>query len=205
MAISDYGTLKTAVGAYLNRNDLASYIPDFISQGQKRIHYGSDDPYSSVPLRIPAMQARDSGTISSNAISFPTRFLEVIRLQGVSGTVKWNIDPASNTGLTTNGDDARLPSYYSFLNNQIEVSPNGACDYVLDYYQAFSAFTGDNDTDWLLTNHPSVYLYAALIESAPFLSDQTMIPAWVGFYKSQISALNRSAKHKGGVMAVRAA
>jgi hypothetical protein len=203
LSISNYGELKTAVANYLNRSDLTSYIPDFILQGQTRIHYGSDEPYSSVPLRIPAMQQRASGSLSSSAIAFPTRFLEVIRLVGVSGTIRWSIDFESTTAVK-NSSNADYPSYYAFRNNQIEVSPYGQADYVLDYYQGFAAFSADGDTDWLLTNHPSVYLFAALIESAPFLGDQTMIPAWVGFYRSQISSLNRVAK-KGTNLYVRAA
>jgi hypothetical protein len=35
-----------------------------------------------------------------------------------------------------------------------------------------------NPTNWLLQNHPDIYLYGALVESAPFLKDDERIPVW---------------------------
>jgi hypothetical protein len=199
LAVSDYGTLKTEIGLYLNRSDLSAYIPNFIANAARRIHYGSDAPFSSEPVRIPAMQARATGTISSSAISFPTRFIEPIRLVGVSGTVKWQIDGTDKETFTKLSNSADLPSVYSYLNNQIEVAGTQSCDYVLDYYQAFAAFSADGDTNTLLTTAPDVYVFGALLESAPFIADIPMVNGWYGMFKSIVSSLNRRTKHSGGL------
>ena len=50
MALDTYGGLKTAVGVWLNRADLTSYIPDFIKLAEQRINYGADGQYPSTPL-----------------------------------------------------------------------------------------------------------------------------------------------------------
>ncbi len=204
MSISTYGELKTAVGNYLNRSDLTSYIPDFIRLGERRISYGSDQPNPSVPLRIPAMQNQSTGTITNSSISFPMGFLEVIRLKGVSGPSYCTLDHAPNQRFTELQNSASLPTHYTFLNNTIQTAGTGSASYVLDYYKAFTALSADSDTNWLLTNAPDTYLFAALLESAPFIADLESVNLWAGMYKSIVSALNRSTmKPAGGSMFVR--
>jgi hypothetical protein len=204
MSISTYGELKTAVGSYLNRSDLTSYIPDFIRLGERRISYGSDAPNPSVPLRIPAMQNQSTGTITNSSISFPTGFLEVIRLKAVSGTNYWTLDYAPPNRFTEVENSSGLPTVYTFINNSIQTAGTGSASYVLDYYKSFTALASDADTNWLLANAPDTYLFAALLESAPFISDLEMINVWAGMYKSTISSLNRSTmKPAGGSMLVR--
>jgi hypothetical protein len=200
----DFGTLKTTVAAYLNRSDLTSYIPGFIAQAERRISYGSDAPFPSVPVRIPAMQTRTTGSFGS-AISFPTRFLDIIRLKGTDGTNTWALDYASPSVFTELEANVDPPICYAFLNNTIETAGSGSGSYTLDYYQAFAALSGDSDTNWLLTNASDAYLFAALLESAPFIADLQMVSGWHGMYRSVVSALNRSTmKPGGGSMQVRA-
>ena len=204
MSIANYGDLKTAVASYLNRSDLTSYIPDFIRLGERRISYGSDMPNPSVPVRIPAMQNQTTGTISSSTIAFPTGFLEPIVVAAVSGSETWTLDYASPQAFTLLSNDAGEPTVYTYLGNSIQTAGTGAADYSLDYYKAFTALSADADTNWLLTNAPDVYLFAALVESAPFIGDMEMIVAWSGMYRSIVSALNRSTmKPSGGSMIVR--
>lgn len=198
MSIATYGELKTAVASWLNRADLTSYIPDLIRLGEQRIFYGADTPLSSAPLRIPAMQTRATGTITSSAIAFPTRFLEPIRIVGSSGGSDWSLQYVAPERYSEHSNSSGVPTVYTYLNNQIETSGTGAGSYILDYYQAFASLSADSDTNWLLTNAPGVYLYAALVESAPFLGDDTRLNTWLAGMKSAISAVNRSTKTQGG-------
>ena len=198
MSLSTYGGLKTAVGTWLNRADLTSYIPDFITLAEARINYGGDAPFQSTPLRIPAMQTVATGTISSSTISFPTRFLEPIRLKATSGDVSWSLVYMAPERFSEAANSASLPTVYTYLNNSIQTAGTGAADYTIDYYQSFAALSADADTNWLLTNSPNIYLYAALIESAPFLGDDPKLNLWASMLNSSINALNRSAKYQGG-------
>jgi hypothetical protein len=198
MAINTYGTLKTAVATWLNRADLTSYIPDLIALAEQRINYGSDGQYISQPLRVPAMQARATGTITSGAISYPTRFLEPIRIVATSGTTSWPLDYVAPPAFTTASNSSGTPSVYTLLNNEIQTAGTGSYAYTLDYYQAFAALSSDSDTNWLLTNAPGIYLYATLIEAAPFLGDSQTMQTWLTMLNSSIAAVNRSTKYQGG-------
>ena len=197
MSITTYGELKTAVGTWLNRADLTAYIPDFIRLGEQRIYYGGDDPFPTTPLRVPAMQTRATGTLVASSIAFPTRWLEPIRIKMSSGgsSISLTYTPPERFSEAQNNSSA--PSVYTYLNNAIETAGTGASDYTLDYYAAFATLTADADTNWIFTNAPGIYLYAALIESAPFIGDVPMLNGWLTVFKAQIAAVNRATKYQG--------
>ena len=193
MSISTYSELQTAVGVWLDRADLSSYVADFIALAETRIFYGSGDPFPSEPIRVRAMQARATGSVASNVISYPTRFLEPIRLKVADGTSGWTLEYVTPSKYTELANNATDPSYYTFLNNQIETAGTDPIDYTLDYYQAFEALSVTS-TNWLLTNAPGVYLYGALIEAHPFIGDDARLSTWGNLYKSLVTALNRTTK-----------
>lgn len=192
MSIATYVDLKTAIANYLNRSDLTSYIPDFVRLAEARIFYGGEDPYPSKPLRIPAMQTQTTGTITSSTIAFPTRYLEPVRIAAYSGTNGWTLKYLPPDKFAEASNSSALPTYYTFLNNSIQTAGTGSATYALDYYQAFASLSADADTNAIFTNFPQVYLFAALVEAAPFIQDQNQIAAWFGLYKSAIAAANRS-------------
>jgi hypothetical protein len=49
----------------------------------------------------------------------------------------------------------------------------------------------DSDTNWLLTQHPDLYLYAALVESAPYLKDDERIALWRAELDRRIAEVRR--------------
>jgi hypothetical protein len=198
MSFVNYGGLKTGVQTWLNRPDLTSYIPDFIINAESRIFYGGEAPFQSPPLRIPAMQTVATGTISSSTISFPTRFLEPIRIKATSGGVGWSLVYMAPERFSEATNSTSAPTVYTYLNNSIQTAGTGAADYTIDYYQAFASFVADADTNWLLTNAQNIYLYAALLEAAPFLGDDPKLSLWSSMFNSSINALNRATKYQGG-------
>ena len=204
MSIETYAELKTAVASWLNRTDLTSQIPDFIRLAEQRIYYGSDAPYQSAPLRIPAMEANTTGSITAGTIAFPTRFLEPISLAVTSGNTTWDMDYVTPKQYRLKSNDACPPSFYTYRNGAIYTAGTGAADYDLDYYESFALLSADADTNWILENSPGLLLYGALVESAPFLRDDDRVGSWFGMFKAALSAVNRSANRQGGTLVVRA-
>lgn len=198
MSIATYGELKTAVAVWLNRADLTGYIPDFITLAEQRINYGGEGAFMSAPLRIPAMQTAATGTIVASSIDFPTRFLEPVNLSATSGGNAWSLDYVSPSAFAGLASGAGLPSVYTYLSNAIKTAGTGSATYTLDYYQAFSGLMADSDTNWILANAPGIYLYAALVESAPFLGDDPKLSLWANMLNSSIAAVNRATRYQGG-------
>ena len=52
MAISNFTNLKTAIANYLNRDDLTSYIADFISLAESRINNELRVSKRELPIKV---------------------------------------------------------------------------------------------------------------------------------------------------------
>ncbi len=196
--ITNYGTLRAAVASWLKRSDLTTHIPDFVKLAEQRIYYGGGEPMASQPLRIPAMQSRTTGTISSGSIDYPTDTLELQRISATVGGLSQELTYMPPQLFAEQANSQSTPGFYTFANNAILTAGTGAADYTLDYYAKFSALSADEDTNWLLTNAPGVYLYATLVETSPFLYDDPRVQSWFGMFKSAISALNRTTPRAAG-------
>ena len=63
-----------------------------------------------------------------------------------------------------------------------------------------------NTTNWLLTLAPDIYLYGALLESAPYIKEDARIQTWgLGFKTAldELNALGLTSTFNAGPMTVR--
>lgn len=188
MAISTYGQLKTAVASWLHRTDLTTVIPDFVALAESAIRRD---------VRCQAMEQQATGALSAATLALPTRFAEARRvvlgdylLEYVTPQVFWPIAESTTYNYTIIGDDFHFQQ--------------STGSYEIEYYQWFAAFADDGDTNWLLTNHPEIYLFGTLAEAAIYIrADPSMYAARYGAAVQQIrSSENR--KRFQGPLTVRA-
>lgn len=202
MALSTYTELKSAIGDWLNRDDLATVIPTFISLaevGMERV------------LRTRNMLTRATASIDTQYSAFPADFLEVrsVKLTSVSP-----IQPMEfQTMEAMDNLDAKSPSggkplYYSVVGNQLRVHPAPAGTYTaeLAYYAKLDKLSNSVSSNWLLTQSPDAYLYGALLQAAPYLKDDERVSIWTTLYAASIQAIQTAderAATAGGVLKTR--
>lgn len=58
------------------------------------------------------------------------------------------------------------------------------------YFRMFPALSADADTNWILTNAPGIYLFAALTEAHIFLQNQTSALAFAAMYQERMDSHN---------------
>ena len=185
MAISTYSGLKTAVSAWLNRTDLAAYIPDFIALAESDIRND---------VRVRAMQVLTTGTLTGETLDAPARFLEAQRLF-VSDKKKEYRTPEQY-------QDARVASgqtdVFTHIGESLYILNGGSGDaYSLLYWQSFADLSEDDDTNWLLTNAPDVYLWAACRQAAIYLKSDGEIAKMEGLYAASVARVNAREKRAG--------
>lgn len=56
-------------------------------------------------------------------------------------------------------------------------------------YKDFTALSGNNPSNWILSSHPDVYLYGALVEASPYLSDDARVAVWGQLYATAVLTL----------------
>lgn len=181
-----FDTLKTQIADFLNRDDLTSQIPTFILLAEAAINRD---------LRHWQMEARTSTTIDARYEDLPTDFLEFRRVT-IEG--KRQLDLLSQAKMLElreiNNNTGGRPQYYSVTGGQIEVypSPDASYDAEFLYFQRIPELSDSQTTNWLLTDSPDVYLYGALMHSAPYLQEDPRLAVWVGLYNGAMQRLNES-------------
>tara|TARA_R100001510_G_C7623100_1_gene183564 strand:+ start:507 stop:1127 length:621 start_codon:yes stop_codon:yes gene_type:complete len=191
MAITTYSELKTSIANWLNRDDLTTQIPDFISLAEEN---------ASLLVRHWRMENRATATLDSQYEALPARFIAPIRLSITSGDT-FTIELISQNQMVDRRAAARntagRPQFYALTQGEIEVFPTPDTDYTLEmvYYEKAEALSDTNTTNWLLTHYPSVYLYGSLVHTAPFLKDDPRLQTWGTLYQSAIAAVNQDGQN----------
>lgn len=184
MSITTYAELKTEISNFLNRDDLASYVDSFIdlaeAKMQRQVKHWRNEKRATV-------------TLDSRYTALPDDFRLPIDLR-ISG--KRALQPVGDSDMQdmrfTNEDTTGIPLYYRIAAGEIEVFPTPDQDYTLElmYHRTLDALSDSNTSNWILQYHPDLYLYGALVPSAPWLKDDERIAVWAALYQSSLDDVN---------------
>ena len=187
MALSNYTGLKASIADFLNRDDLTTVIPDFITLAESQINRD---------VRHWKMEARSSGqqTAADEYMQIPADWVETIRLHLTgSGTSVVNlISRDSMADKRSSAEDVSgTPIFYTHADGQFQLypTPSEDTDFELLYYQKIPSLISNSD-NWLLLEAPDVYLYGALLHSAPYLAEDQRVAIWAQMYSAAVARLN---------------
>jgi hypothetical protein len=189
MALSNYTELKASIADFLNRDDLTSVIPDFIALAESQINRD---------IRHWKMEARSSGQQSGGDeyMQIPSDWVETIRLH-LTGTGTSVVNLVSRDTMAdkrqANEDASGTPRMYTHADGQFQLypTPGNDTDFELLYYQKLPSLSSNSD-NWLLLEAPDVYLYGALLHSAPYLAEDQRVAVWAQMYGASIQRLNEA-------------
>ncbi len=192
MAISSYSDLTSAVGTYLARSDLSGFVPDWIKAAEARLNYGGADPLPSEPLRTRDMEKSTTITASSY-VTLPGDLLE-IRDVYMDNASRNPLEPTTPYDIRRkfSGSETGTPRYYAIEGGRIMLgpAPDTTDTVTITYYERLPSV--ETASPWLLTTHPTLYVYGALLEAAPVLRKDARIQIWHGLFKSGVEGLNRT-------------
>ena len=206
MALSTFTELKDAVADWLDRSDLTTRIPDFITLAEARLNRD---------LRIRPMEVRSTMVTTSGQRYFnlPGGYLQMRNIQ-------LNTNPIMPLEYITpemldrlyGSDTTGKPRAYTLIGDEIQLAPIPDSDYTVEmaFYEKFSPLgdgTGGTVTsNWLTTNAPDVLLYGSLLEAEPFIKNDERIGLWLNAYNGAIRKLQDADdrdRHSGSAMRVR--
>jgi len=188
VSINSYANLKTALANYLDRSDLTSRLDEFIELAEARF---ADD------IRIRAMETTATQTLTAGTRSYslPTGYLQGRNFQ-------INTDPITALEYITPemmdriwaGSKTGRPRTYTILgdNYLLGPSPDSADTLEITYYKEFTPLSGSATTNWIILNRPNLYLYACLLEAAPFLGNPEDAATWARFYTEALDRLQNA-------------
>jgi len=208
--IADYASLQTAVTEYLARDQdttLITRIPSFIQLAEAKFNR---------QLFVRQMEQRataltDTTSSEPEFISLPADFQSMRRIRLSSVTRKPHLEFMSGIQL----DEYRSsisnvpghPRYFTIFGDEIEIAPTPDADYTIEMvYRQNIPSLADNSTNWLLALAPDLYLYGALLESAPYIKEDNRIQTWGLGFSTALADLNNlglTSTFNAGPMTVR--
>jgi len=204
---SNYADFRNKVQVMLDGDDISTSdlsvatLDLIIGAGEQRIYRD---------VRCSAQDTALSLTVSSNAVTLPSDFIE-LRGAPYVGTftvaiyAPWE---AITNQINIGAETANHPVYYSFQSDKMFFYPTQADGTTItgQYYKRFADIsTGLNA---FFNRYPDLFLYAALAESGPFLGETTRTPIWDDKYQKIAFGVNETERRRytrGGKLTTRVA
>ena len=191
MALTTYDELKTSVADFLNRDDLTSVIPDFITLAETSLNR---------TLRHWRMEKRANAVANTQYTALPSDYLEMIRLSIIDSTTSTieNVGQFEISKLRAqNNNTTGKPVNFTILDGSIELNPtpDAAYEIQLLYYGKIPPLNAQTTSNWVLENYPDAYLYGSLLHTAPYLQEDARATTWASLYKTATDAINLDSEY----------
>lgn len=160
-AITDYASLVAAIARKLADSDLTSTADEFIQLAEATFN-----------RRLHNLEMEDTATTSTVAddptLAFPAGFRQIrsLYLQTDPVTLLTYMTPDQLRTYYASSATGQ-PRNYTIMDDQIVLgpAPDGVYTVNLTSVGSVTALSSTNTTNWLLTKHPDLYLYAALMHA----------------------------------------
>jgi hypothetical protein len=202
MGLASFSDFKTSVANWLDRTDLTSKIPDFITLAEVRI--GRD-------LRVKEMETRSqmSTVTDQEYYGLPEGFVQARSLKVVGGCpadqdLEYRTPEAMDLlGYQLSG----IPEYYTIIGQELRLLPNPGTGNTVEivYYKKADPLSTTQTSNTVFAAYPDVYLYATLLEAATYLRDIEGAQGWGLLYGKAIEASQTADdrdRHTGGALHV---
>lgn len=157
MTIATYADLQSTLVTMSHRSDLSTYMPTAIELAESEI-------FRELALR--GIETSTSGTTSGATIAIPATMDTPSRIKIEAGGMSYTVNYASPSGNDTLSAATDRPARFTVENGAIQLipAPNGPYAYTLFYVPKLTPLSDTNTTNWLLTNHPDVYIKGGLLQ-----------------------------------------
>jgi len=197
-AINQRTDLDSYVTVMAHRDDLATYMDNFVQLTETMINYGFEyGGIQSEGLRTKEMEARLAVSFNATFYDLPADYIELIALEveyhGRRNPLR-QVSPQILDGTYSTATGP--PKAYTIQGGELEFRPgiDPASPYTgeLRYYaQPQSLLT--HSANWVMTEHPNIYVYGMLFQIALFADDEEGREVWFSSFASSINGANKTA------------
>lgn len=180
MAIANFGDLKTAIYSWLDRSDLTA-----TETGQFVLAVETD---LRADAEVRDFEATVTATMSGNGFTGPSDLIRVRSLL-VDDHPYTYLPPDEYARKVDNDSTGR---WYTINGVDFSVNNGDGNVYELAYVGNIPALTASGDTNWILDNHPNIYLWGGCYYGSVFLKDPNGIATYGPLYETAKGRLHRS-------------
>lgn len=188
MAITTWSELKLALEAWTSRDDLEDRIPEAISLAEK---------WFQREIFSPEREEVATLTVTNGVASLPADFAAVKRVYQ-DGDVIENIERVTMDTLREMypGTTSGTPRNYAIEREQIAFGPYPSGTVKLVYVEGITPLSSVQTTNWLLTDHPDLYLAASLAELFEFSRNYDASDRWRERAVGVAGSVNRAGRRR---------
>lgn len=189
-AATTWTELKAELADWLNRDDLTTQIPNFITYAENRFNR---------ELFGPEREASSNLSASGETVALPADFWG-IRSVYLNDAPRRSLEPLSLSELRDMYPVASTgkPRHYAIVGGNMHLGPvpNGTYTLPLSYYQTIPALGSGQASNWVLASHPDLYIAASLTEAMVFLRDHEGLVIWEGRTQQKLGEINKLGTNK---------
>lgn len=181
----NYAQLQQEIVTFAMRRgdtEFEAAVPSFIRMAESKLN-------RRLQLRVMQVDADLVGTVGSRLMPLPADFVEPYALHLTTSGVREMRGP-DIAGQMPIGSSNGTPSRWCVNGENIELDT--PCDqahtFSLRYRKSF-ALSEAAPTNWLLDNHPDVYLQACLLWGCAFVLDREVAGLWKGELEQSIEEI----------------
>lgn len=161
-----HNALYAAVASWLDRTDLTSVIPQFVGLAEAQL---------SRRLRTRDQWTEVSLTIDSEYEDLPSDWAETstLTLQTSPVTPLRYVTPARFREEKRDRAANGTPQIYTIVGRRFRFAPtpDSSRTAVHEYWALLEGLSDSNTSNWLLEQHPDLYLHATLAQACEYLRD----------------------------------
>lgn len=197
-----YAELLADIESWLQRDDLTTQAPIFVRYATAALNRAlSRNP-------VPQMESRveSASPVETEYIGIPDDCLRIRAIVDGDGK-QARLATQAQIAQAAESNQSFDFLLYSLEDMQIRLYPapsaSDPVELTVLYYAKLSDFVSGTDTNWLLDEHPDVYLYGSLVHAKAWLHDDRRLQLVDQMYKAGLSeVLERRLSTPGAVSVI---
>jgi len=190
MALTNYDELQKEIIDWSHRGDLGTKIPDFITLAENAM-YSNDQEV----LTVRSMETVSTAATAGQYVQLPPNFESARSVRLVTGDNGGELRFQAPEQMRKQVSTGR-PNFFTIVGNEIQLDRVPDSEYTLEiqYYRKATPLSDSNQTNDILTNHPSIYLFGALVALFSYSLDIEQQSKYTRMFISAIKGANKADK-----------
>lgn len=183
MSFDTYEGLKEEIGSFLwNRSDVTARIPSLVKLAESEMRR---------LLKTRETTTRRPFAYAGGITGIPHDAHQIKAINIVDGAGTRDIDYVTPEQFSAlNASAVGEPRFYTIQNDRVYFHPAGSFSGTMVYTDSFTPLSDSSASNWVLKNHPDIYLCGALKWGKAWLIDTDW--DWASPFYSAIQAANAS-------------
>lgn len=188
--LDTYENLVKEVIDWSHRDDLGVKMPDFILLAENAMYSNEVEV-----LAVRSMEMISTSATAGQYVALPTDFESARSVRLVTGDnggeLRFQAPEQMRKQVATG-----KPTFFTVIGNEIQFDrvPDSAYTLEIQYYRKEPSLSTLVQTNAILTNHPSIYLYGALAQVYFFSQDEQQALKYTQLFISAIKGANKADK-----------